>query len=80
MAARPIEKPEGEKTLNVGDSIIIECKNVTRAAVGDPVIADVVPISSKEILVNGKSPGRTVIYIWDDMGRAYLGLKSKRQR
>jgi len=60
---------EAEKVLQVGDSQIIECKDVIRAAVGDPVIADIVALSSNEILVNGKAPGRTVLYVWDGHGR-----------
>lgn len=58
-----------EKVLQVGESEIIECKDVTRTAVGDPVVADVAALSSREILVNAKSPGKTVLFIWDDTGR-----------
>jgi Flp pilus assembly secretin CpaC len=58
-----------QKELRVGDSQIIECKDVTRAAVGDPLIADVAALSSREILVNSKSPGKTVVFIWDATGR-----------
>lgn len=76
-AAKAADKASGEKALQVGESIIIECKNVTRAAVGDPVIADVVPLSSKEVLVNAKSPGKTVVYIWDDNGRRVFKTEVK---
>lgn len=58
-----------DKVLQVGDSQIIECSNLTRAAIGDPLIADVAALSSSEILVNGKTPGKTVLYIWDASGR-----------
>jgi len=58
-----------EKVLQVGDSEIIGCRDMTRAAIGDPLIADVVAMSTSEILVNAKSPGRTVLYVWDASGR-----------
>lgn len=56
-------------TLQVGDSEVMEVKEVSRVAVGDPMIADVVPLSTSEILLNAKSPGRTVLYTWDKGGR-----------
>ena len=68
-SSAPGSSPPIERTLHVGDSQIIECRNVTRAAVGDPLIADVAVLSSDEILVNGKAPGKTVVYIWDASGR-----------
>lgn len=58
-----------EIALQMGDSQIIECKDAKRAAVGDPLVADVVALSTSEILLNAKSPGKTVLYIWDDAGR-----------
>ena len=58
-----------EKALQVGDSEVIGCRDLTRAAIGDPIIADVAVLSSSEILVNGKMPGKTVLYIWDASGR-----------
>ena len=58
-----------DKVLQVGDSVIIECKDLTRTAIGDPVIADVAALTTSEILINGKMPGKTVLYIWDASGR-----------
>lgn len=65
----PVIAEPAEISLQVGDSKIIECKDVTRTAVGDPMIADVAVLSSNEILVNAKSPGKTVVYTWDQKGR-----------
>lgn len=65
----PASMPSAEKVLQVGESEIIECEDAVRAAIGDPVIADIAVLSSSEILVNAKSPGRTVLYIWDASGR-----------
>ncbi len=58
-----------EIVLQIGDSEIIECQDATRTAIGDPLVADVVALSTSEILLNAKSPGKTVLYIWDKAGR-----------
>lgn len=58
-----------EKVIGAGSSEIIQCKDAKRVVVGDPYIADVVALSSTEILLNGKSPGTTVLYVWDASGR-----------
>lgn len=56
-------------TLRMGDSNVVDCIGLTRAAVGDPQVADVLPVSTKELLINAKSPGKTVVYVWDSSGR-----------
>ncbi|HHY46596.1 MAG TPA: BON domain-containing protein [Firmicutes bacterium] len=48
-----------------GWSRLLRFEDLSRAAVGDPGIADAVVISSKELVVNGKSPGITTLHIWD---------------
>jgi len=58
-----------QRTMMVGDSVIVECNNVTRVAISDPAVADVSVPSSKEILIVAKSPGATTLYIWDAAGR-----------
>jgi pilus assembly protein CpaC len=58
-----------EKVIGAGSSEIIQCRDAKRVVVGDPYIADVVALSSTEILLNGKSPGSTVLYVWDASGR-----------
>ena len=63
-----------EKQYQVGDTDIIECKGLTRVAVGDPLVADVAVLSSSEVLVNAKSPGKTVLYVWDVSGRRVFNL------
>src|SRR5690242_9972897 len=74
-AAAAASLPIDEITMRVGDSQIIDGKDIKRSAVGDPVIADIAPLTSKEILVNAKSPGRTVIYVWDAYGRRPYRIK-----
>ncbi|HET6455008.1 MAG TPA: pilus assembly protein N-terminal domain-containing protein [Armatimonadota bacterium] len=63
-----------DKHFVVGDTEIIECKDLTRVAVGDPIVADVAPLSSSEVLVNAKSPGKTVLYVWDSSGRRVFNI------
>ncbi len=58
-----------EMVLSPGDSEIIECQDAKKSAVGDPLVADVVVLSTSEILLNAKNPGKTVLYVWDNGGR-----------
>jgi len=58
-----------ERTLKVGDSIIMGGQRIARVAIADPAVADVAVLSLGEILVNGKSVGRTTLYTWDISGR-----------
>ena len=63
-----------DKHFVVGDTEIIECKDLTRVAIGDPLVADVAPLSSSEVLVNAKAPGKTVLYVWDSSGRRVFNI------
>lgn len=58
-----------DKLLHVGDSEILSCKDITRVAVADPLVADVNALSSNEILLNAMAPGKTVVHVWDATGR-----------
>ncbi|MCE5197651.1 MAG: pilus assembly protein N-terminal domain-containing protein [Armatimonadota bacterium] len=51
-----------------GGSDIIKGNGITRAAVTNPAIADIVPVSTTEVLVNAKGEGATTIRIWDKSG------------
>ena len=55
-------------TLPPGGSEIIKGKGITRAAVSDPAIADIVPVSTTEVLVNAKKDGTATIRVWDNNG------------
>lgn len=43
-----------------------------RISVGNPAVADITPISSREIIVLGKSIGTTNLIIWDKTGLATM--------
>jgi Flp pilus assembly secretin CpaC len=52
----------------VGCSRILPVDGVVRVAVADPNIVDVLVVSKTELIVNGKSLGRTTLYVWDSTG------------
>ncbi len=61
-----VSKPFG---VVAGCSRILPVADVVRVAVANPNIADVVVVSQTEVIVNGKSLGRTTLYVWDASGR-----------
>lgn len=56
-------------SLQSGHSTIVPVSGLTRVAVGDGQIAGVVPIGTSQLIVNGKSPGTTTLFIWSVRGR-----------
>jgi len=57
------------KTLRVGESDVYEFNGMTTAAVGSPLVADIVPLSSRRLLVNAKGVGETTLFVYDRAGR-----------
>jgi len=58
-----------ELVLAVGNSTVISAGGtVTRLAIGDPNVADVIPAGASEVLVNGVSPGSTTLVVWNTGG------------
>ncbi len=62
------------KMLHPGESEVYEFDGMTTAAVGSPLIADIVPLSGRRLLVNAKSVGRTTLFVYDRRGRHRLTL------
>jgi len=56
-------------SIQTGHSVILAAAGLTRVAVGDGRIAGVVPIGSEQLVVNGKTPGHTTIFVWTGRGR-----------
>jgi Flp pilus assembly secretin CpaC len=56
-------------SLQSGHSTIIPVSGLTRVAVGDGQIAGVVPIGTSQLIVNGKAPGTTSLFVWSSQGR-----------
>ena len=55
--------------VRTGQSLIVKAPGLSRVAVGDGKIAGIVPIGNGEIVVNGKSAGRTTLLVWTSSGR-----------
>ena len=51
-------------SIQTGRSIVLKTPALERVAVGDSRIAGIVPLGTSEVVVNGKSPGHTTIFIW----------------
>jgi Flp pilus assembly secretin CpaC len=70
----PLQAQQARKTLHVGQSEIYVFDRMTTAAVGSPLIADIVPLSSRQLLVNAKSVGETTLLVCDHAGTHLLRL------
>ena len=57
-------------SIQTGHSVIINTDGLSRVAIGDGRIAGVVPVGTTQLVVNGKSPGHTTIFVW--MGAARM--------
>ena len=57
------------QTLHVGDSDVLSFDGITMAATGDPAVADIVPLSTRRLLVNAKREGRTTLTVLDRHGK-----------
>ena len=51
-------------TLRTGQSVSVATPRLTRVAVGDGKIAGVLAVGNSEIVINGRSAGRTTLLVW----------------
>ncbi len=59
--------------VTVGKSLIVESPvNIVRVSVGDLNKAEAIPVSPREVLVNGKAPGETSLIVWQQGGNRLL--------
>lgn len=67
----------GEKpvSLIVAEYKVLPIKSVSRVAVAQPEIADVVIVSDQEAILIGKNPGITTVMFWNNVGRATYRVK-----
>jgi len=56
-------------SIQSGHSVILRTPGLERLAVGDGRIAGVVPIGSSQIVINGKAPGHTTVFVWTSGSR-----------
>jgi pilus assembly protein CpaC len=54
--------------LSVGDSEIVNLKGLTRVATANPEVVEVVVTGSREVLLNAKHVGGTVVNLWSAQG------------
>jgi len=54
--------------LETGQSTVVDTPGLTRVATGDSTVAGVVPLGTGQIVINGKSAGRTTVYVWSAYG------------
>ena len=60
--------------IKVGELRSIFTDSPHRISISDPAIADVTSVTKSEILVIGKSPGNTIINIWDKWGKQKMDV------
>lgn len=61
--------PSGVIELALGNSHVVSHPVVIRrVSIADPAVADAVPVSAQEIVVNGKTSGTTTLLLWDNSG------------
>jgi pilus assembly protein CpaC len=72
--AAPLAAQDAAQTGNLnlakgGQTVIETPATVVRVAIADPAIIDVLPVTGREIVVNGKASGTTSLLIWDSSGQ-----------
>jgi len=60
--------------IKVGELRSVFTDSPNRISISNPEVADVTSVSTNEILVIGKSPGNTLINIWDKWGKQTLDI------
>lgn len=75
------EPPPKRATVNAAyqvplykSTIVPMDRAAVRVSVGNPGVADILVIRSRELYVVGKALGSTNVVVWDDSGRAYSSL------
>ena len=69
--AEPLQQPPvgDEIPLTVGRSVVLDHPDeIRRVAIADEGVADAIVISTREMLINGKTPGLTSMVIWSRSG------------
>lgn len=69
--AGPVSAQEDSSSISLGVGIqkVINVPGVQRIAIGDPGVADVAPLTGgNQVLVVGKSEGKTTLLIWKNNG------------
>ncbi|HET9097167.1 MAG TPA: pilus assembly protein N-terminal domain-containing protein [Candidatus Baltobacteraceae bacterium] len=51
-------------SVQSGHSVLLQTPGLVRVAVGDGRIAGVLPIGTSQLVINGKAPGHTTVFVW----------------
>jgi Flp pilus assembly secretin CpaC len=51
-------------SVQSGHSVVLQTPGLVRVAVGDGRIAGVLPIGTSQLVINGKAPGQTTVFVW----------------
>ena len=62
--AVPAAESDSIVSLQSGHSVILKTPGITRIAIGDGRIVGAVPVGGSQIVVNGKAPGHTTVFVW----------------
>jgi len=57
------------RTLKLGESQVLVFRWVSKVAIGNPAVADVVALGDNQVLVNSKGIGETNLFVWDRDGQ-----------
>ena len=68
------QPPSHPKILHPGESDIYEFDGMTAAAIGSPLVADIVPLNARRLLVNARGVGETTLFVYDKRGKHTLRL------
>ncbi len=60
------------KTMQVGTSVLCDFDGITASGVGNPEVADIVPLSTRCLLINAKASGATTVFVLDKAGKHLL--------
>jgi pilus assembly protein CpaC len=66
---------DGVIRIVVNDTKLIPVSMPTRVAIGNPAVADVASVSTSEIAISGKAPGKTTLVYWDNFGEQSAEVK-----
>jgi len=72
---KKMEISSSEETLYKGEIKAISVNTPSRVVIGKPEIADILSVSTKEIMIVGNGAGSTNLIWWDGRGEHHVSLK-----
>ncbi len=69
------EYSSNDLEILIGDIQSVPVKNLSRISITDPNIADISDAKTNEVLLMGKRPGQTVLFLWDESGKRSIVIR-----